>query len=78
VGYYLTGTSLDETAGYAMGPSAAAPVSDAYVAEHCPSLIAAAPYFKFEHWERTFALGLEALLDAIERDAKALRRASRR
>jgi len=78
VGYYLTGTSLDETAGYAMGPSAAEPVSDAYVAEHCPSLIAAAPYFKFEHWERTFALGLEALLDAIERDAKALRRASRR
>ena len=34
--YYVTGAALDETAGYAKGPSAAEPVSDAYVEEHCP------------------------------------------
>jgi AcrR family transcriptional regulator len=62
VGYYLTGAALDETSGYAQGPSAAEPVDDAYVAAHCPRLAAAAPYFKSGHWDATFAQGLEALL----------------
>jgi AcrR family transcriptional regulator len=65
LGYYLTGAALDETAGYAQGPSAAEPVSDDYVAAHCPQLAAAAPYFKPAEWERTFALGLEALLNGM-------------
>jgi len=65
LGYYLTGAALDETAGYAKGPSAAAPVSDAYIAEHCPRLAAAAPYFKQVFWDGTFALGLESLLAAM-------------
>jgi len=65
VGYYLVGACLDETAGYAKGPSAAEPVSDAYIAEHCPALIAAAPYFKQEHWAATFELGLEAMIDSF-------------
>ena len=65
LGYYLTGAALDETAGYAKGPSAAVPVSDAYVAEHCPRLAAAAPYFQPVFWDSTFALGLESLLAAI-------------
>jgi AcrR family transcriptional regulator len=60
-GYYLNGALLDETAGYAQGPSAAEPVDDAYVAAHCPRLAAAAAYFKSPHWDATFALGLEAL-----------------
>jgi AcrR family transcriptional regulator len=63
--YYVTGAALDETAGYAKGPSAAEPVSDAYVAEHCPNLAAAAPYFKPPWWDGTFELGLESLLDAL-------------
>jgi AcrR family transcriptional regulator len=62
LGYYLVGAALDETAGYAKGPSAAAPVSDEYVALHCPRLIAAGAYFKPAHWDATFALGLDALL----------------
>ena len=45
LGYYMTGAALDETAGYAKGPSAAEPVSDAYIAENCPLLAAAARYF---------------------------------
>jgi len=65
LGYYLVGAALDETVGYAAGPSAAEPVSDAYVAEHCPRLAAAAPYFKRAHWDATFDLGLRALLAAM-------------
>lgn len=61
-GYYLVGAALDETSGYAAGPSAAEPVSEAYVVEHCPRLGAAAPYFVRSQWDRTFALGLEALI----------------
>lgn len=63
--YYVTGAALDETAGYAKGPSAAEPVSDAYVAEHCPNLYAVAPYFKAPWWDSTFALGIEQLLGAM-------------
>jgi AcrR family transcriptional regulator len=67
LGYYLVGAALDETSGYAAGPSAAEPVSDAYVAEHCPRLAAAAPYFKRPHWDKTFELGLSALLADLTR-----------
>ena len=78
--YYVTGAALDETAGYAKGPSAAEPVSDAYVEEHCPNLHAIAPYFKAAWWDSTFALGIEQLLGAMRaaappasaRDAAAL------
>ncbi len=69
LGYYLVGGALDETAGYASGPSAAEPVSDAYLAEHCPRLVAAAPYFKPAQWDATFALGIEALLADMQRHA---------
>jgi hypothetical protein len=78
VGYYITGAALDETSGYARGPSAAEPVSDAYVAEHCPLLAACAPFFKPGHWSATYELGLEALLARIEADAATLAAAKRR
>jgi AcrR family transcriptional regulator len=78
VGYYITGAALDETSGYARGPSAAEPVSDAYVAEHCPLLAACAPLFKPAHWSATYELGLEALLARIQADAAALAVAKRR
>ena len=64
-GYYLTGAALDETAGYADGPSAAEPVDEAYIAAHCPRLAAAAPYFKAPEWDKTFAQGLDALFDGF-------------
>jgi AcrR family transcriptional regulator len=67
VGYYLNGAILDETAGYAKGPSAAEPVTDAEVARDCPNLVAVAPYFKAEHFDGTFTDGLELLLDGIAR-----------
>jgi AcrR family transcriptional regulator len=63
--YYVTGAALDETAGYANGPSAAEPVTDAYIEEHCPRLAAAARFHKPEWWASTFDLGLETLLDKM-------------
>ena len=68
-GYYLVGAGLDETAGYAKGPSAAQPVSDAYIREHCPRLTQAASYFQRGEWDTTFELGLEALLRSMAADA---------
>jgi AcrR family transcriptional regulator len=63
LGYYMVGACLDETAGYARGPSAAEPVSDEFVMRECPTLVAAAPFFKEEHWNGTFDYGIEALVD---------------
>jgi len=70
LGYYLTGAALDETAGYANGPSAAEPVSNETIAKDFKNLAAAAPYFRPEHFQPTFETGLEMLLEGIER-AKA-------
>ena len=77
VGYFLAGAGLDETSGYAKGPSAADPVSDEFVMRECPRLVASARYFKQDQWDATFALGVEALLEAMARDARRLKRATR-
>lgn len=69
IGYYLMGVGLDETAGYAKGPSAADPVSDEFVSRECPQLARSARYFARAEWDRTFEIGLDALLAAIERAA---------
>ena len=66
MGYFLVGAALDETSGYAKGPSAAEPVSDDYIAQHCPHLAAAAPFFKQPHWDRTFELGLATLMAGFD------------
>jgi AcrR family transcriptional regulator len=71
LGYYLAGAGIDETSGYAKGPSAAEPVSNEYIAEHCPRLAAASKYFARSEWDATFELGVEALLAAIARDARS-------
>ena len=69
-GYYLMGVGLDETSGYAKGPSAAEPVDDEFIARECPLLMRSARYFQRSEWDRTFELGLEAMISAIERSAK--------
>ena len=69
LGYYLTGAALDETSGYAKGPSAAEPVSNEFIERECPALAASARYFQPDQWDATFALGVEALLAAVQRDA---------
>jgi len=70
IGYYLMGTGLDETSGYAKGPSAAEPVSEEFIVRECPLLAKTARYFSRGEWDRTFELGLEALLADVERSAK--------
>lgn len=76
MGYYLIGAGLEETAGYARGPSAAQPVDDAFVARECPNLVAAAPFFKEPHWDATFELGIDALIAKGKADVAAKQRAA--
>ena len=80
VGYYLVGACLDETAGYARGPSAAEPVDREFIARECPLLTAAAPYFQPDHWSATWQLGVDALMARAVQDAEGVRqrRAKRR
>jgi len=74
LGYYLVGACLDETSGYARGPSAAEPVDPAFIARACPRLSAAAPYFQPTHWDATWQLGVDALMARAVADAQAVRR----
>ena len=71
IGYYLTGAALDETAGYAKGPSAVEPVSGEQIAATFEHLNAAAPFFQPKHFQETFETGLEILLDGISRAARS-------
>ncbi|AZO55470.1 MAG: TetR/AcrR family transcriptional regulator [Mesorhizobium sp.] len=66
-GYYLSGAILDETAGYAKGPSAATTVSDDRLAKDFPSVMRAGAYFGAAGFDKTFELGLDMLLDEMER-----------
>jgi AcrR family transcriptional regulator len=66
LGYYLMGAIIDETAGYARGPSAAEPVPLAEQAAIAPTVVAFGPYFGREHWETTFLAGLELVLGELE------------
>ena len=74
LGYYLTGAALDETAGYAKGPSAAVPVSNETIAADFRHLAAAARFFQPEHFQATFETGLEMLLAGIERAHRSQRK----
>lgn len=66
-GYFLTGSCLDETIGYAKGPSAAEPVPQELAAEKFPAIMVVGRYFSPDHHARTFELGLEAMIVEIER-----------
>jgi AcrR family transcriptional regulator len=74
MGYYLMGACLDETSGYARGPSAAEPASDGFIREHCPHLMEAAPFFQRKHWDATFELGISMLLGAAKTSAPRRKR----
>ena len=68
MGYYLVGAGLDETMGYAKGPSAAVPVAGEVAMRDFPAIISVGKYFGKEQHSITFALGLETLISQIERD----------
>lgn len=65
IAYYVVGACLDETAGYAKGPSAAEAVPDSEVERRFPSIAAVGPYFQPQHHLKTFEAGLEAVLAGI-------------
>ena len=71
IGYYLVGALLEETAGYAKGPSAAEPVDDAFVAREAPHLTMVAGYFAPSDWQATWQLGIDALIARANADAEA-------
>jgi AcrR family transcriptional regulator len=75
-GYYVAGAALDETSGYAKGPSAAEPVPDEIAARDYPQITAVNPYFKSQHHEATFVAGLDILLKGIAAAPKKARRAN--
>ena len=70
-GYYLMGAILDETAGYAKGPSAVTTVGAEELARDYPSVMAAGAYFGAGDFDKTFELGLEMFLDEMERVREA-------
>jgi len=78
VGYFLMGAILDESSGYAGGPTAAESVPEAEQALIAPTVARFGPYFAREHWDATFQSGLDALLDELERRLAARPRAPRR
>ncbi|TGQ51706.1 TetR/AcrR family transcriptional regulator [Mesorhizobium sp. M1C.F.Ca.ET.193.01.1.1] len=72
-GYYLMGAILDETAGYAKGPSAVTTVSDEDLARDYSSVVTAGAFFGAAGFDKTFELGLEMFLDEMERLREAAR-----
>jgi AcrR family transcriptional regulator len=74
LGYYLTGAALDETRGYAKGPSAAQPVDGAFIARECPLLARSARFFQRSEWDRTFEEGMEDMLAGLAAAVKRRRR----
>ena len=69
-GYYLNGAVLDETVGYARGPSTVEPVPDEEVARDYPEVVAAGPFFHPSEWDRTFDFGVELLIEGYAKLAE--------
>lgn len=65
LGYYVLGGTLDETSGYAQGPSAMNPIDDAQIQASYPQVHAASRYFVPVEYDRTFELGLGVLLQGL-------------
>jgi AcrR family transcriptional regulator len=65
LGYFIVGAALDESAGYAKGPSAVDPVPDEVAARAYPLMSAVNPYFRPQHHQATFERGLEIMLEGF-------------
>lgn len=65
LGYYLLGATLEETSGYAQGPSSLAPLREEEVQRRYPLVAEAAPYFSPEQFDDTFELGLALLIQGL-------------
>jgi AcrR family transcriptional regulator len=65
--HFLMGAILDETAGYARGPTAAEPVPESEQRAMAPTVTSYGPYFAAAHWDALFQRGFSAVLDELER-----------
>ncbi len=65
LGYYLLGATLDEISGYAQGPSSLHPMTDEELARQFPAVAQAGRYFAPAHFDKTFELGLDLLLQGL-------------
>lgn len=74
LGYYVVGAALDETMGYAKGPSAAEPVDDEYIKRNCPLLARSGKYFQRDQWDKTFEQGMEEMLGGLQKEARGKKR----
>lgn len=68
LGYYVLGATLDETSGYAQGPSSLNPMSETDVQQQHPLVYQAGQYFIPTEFDCTFALGLGVLLRGLKVD----------
>jgi AcrR family transcriptional regulator len=60
--HVLMGSLLDETSGYARGPGATQPPSEAEVARRFPLVAALGPYNRPSHHQAQFRAGIDAVL----------------
>jgi AcrR family transcriptional regulator len=72
VSYYVMGAGLDETAGYARGPSTVEPVPEETMLRDYPHVAAAGRYFRPEDFDRTVELGWELMLTGIAAEVERL------
>ena len=61
------GATLDETSGYAKGPSAVEPATDDIIVRDYPHVAHVGAYFKPMYFESTFAWGLELFIEGVKR-----------
>jgi AcrR family transcriptional regulator len=69
--YYLTGACLDETLGYARGPSATRPVPAEEARRDYPAIMAVGPFFAPDRHQMVFDAGVEILIAGIEAELSA-------
>ena len=62
LGYYVQGVTIDESIGYAMGPSSLNPVPPDVLARDFPRVAQSQLRFTQEHFDRIFEIGYGALL----------------
>ena len=65
LGYYVQGATIDESSGYAQGHSSLAPLPQETLERDYPQVVNALQYSTPEHFDRTFDLGWNALVQAL-------------
>jgi AcrR family transcriptional regulator len=65
LGYYMLGATLDETSGYAQGPSALSPMTEEDLARRHPAVARAGRFFAPDQFDQTFELGLALVLQGL-------------